>query len=269
MAQQQPENGWHEEKVRAAGADFSVVRGPEGGKPLLVLHDELGYPGWFKWHSSLAPDHTLIIPGHPGFGRTPRLEWISDVRDLASAYARFVREQELAPIDVIGFSLGGWVAAEMAVADPKLFRKMVLVAPTGVRPPQGEILDLYNYSVRNYLKAGVPDWEHNAEFSTLFGGPQDTLELIEMWEDARSETSRIAWKPYMYSDSLPFRLAGIASVPTLLIWGSEDQIVPLSAGESYKSAIPGAKLVVLRGIGHHPEIERPAEFVEQLQNFLR
>src|SRR5271154_3803119 len=153
------ENGWHDEKVRAAGAEFSVIKGGKGGKPILILHDEIGHPGWLKWHSSLAHDRTLIIPGHPGFGRTPRLEWISDVRDLASVYARFVREQGLAPVDVIGFSLGGWVAAEMAVADPKLFRRMVLVAPTGVlptegdaadhyvRPPQGEILDLYNYTV--------------------------------------------------------------------------------------------------------------------------
>jgi len=266
MAQQLPENGWRDEKISAAGAEFSVVKGPEAGPPLLVLHDELGYPGWLKWNSTLARDRTLIIPGHPGFGRTPRLEWISDMRDLASAYARFVREQRLAPIDVIGFSLGGWLAAEMAAADPKLFRKMVLVAPTGVRPPQGEIMDLYNYTVRNYLKAGVSDWQNNPEFATLFGA--DSLELIEMWEDARSETSRIAWRPYMYSDSLPYRLAGAASVPTLLIWGAEDKVVPLSAGQAYNAAIPGSKLVVLQGVGHHPEIERPAEFLEQLQNFL-
>jgi len=266
---QPSENGWHEEKVRTAGADFSIIKGPKSGRPLLVLHDELGYPGWLNWESLLARDHTLIVPGHPGFGRTPRLEWVSDIRDLAAAYARFIREQGLAPIDVIGFSLGGWLAAEIAVADPNLFRRIVLISPTGLRPPQGEILDLYNCTVRNYLKAGVPDWENNSEFATLYGGPQDTLELIEMWEDARSETARIAWKPYMYSDSLPFRLPAIANVPTLLIWGSEDKIVPVSAGEAYRSAIPGSQLVVMRGVGHHPEIERTAEFVEQLRNFLR
>ena len=266
MAQQLSENGYHDEKVRAAGAEFSVVKGPEGGRPLLVLHEELGYSGWLKWHTAIAREHALIIPGHPGFGRTPRLEWVSDMRDLASAYARFVREQALGPVDVIGFSLGGWLAAEMAVSDPKLFRKMVLVAPTGIKPPQGEIMDLYNYTPRNYLKAGVSDPQNTPELPTLFG--PDGLELIEAWEDARSETARIAWRPYMYSDSLPYRLAGAASVPTLLIWGAEDKVVPLSAGQAYNSAIPGSKLVVLPGVGHHPEIERPAEFVEQLQNFL-
>jgi pimeloyl-ACP methyl ester carboxylesterase len=260
------ENGYHDEKVHAAGAEFSVVKGPEGGRPLLVLHEELGYSGWLKWHTSLARDRALIMPGHPGFGRTPRLEWVSDMRDLASAYGRFIREQGLAPIDVVGFSLGGWLAAEIAVADPKLFRKMVLVAPTGIKPPQGEIMDLYNYTVRNYIKAGVSDPQNNPELATLFG--PDSLELIEAWEDARSETARIAWRPYMYSDSLPYRLPGAASVPTLLIWGAEDKVVPLSAGQAYNTAIPGSKLVVLPGVGHRPEIERPAEFVEQLQNFL-
>jgi pimeloyl-ACP methyl ester carboxylesterase len=263
----QESNGWRDEKVRVAGAEFALIEGGSG-RPLLVLHDELGHPGWLGWHSSLARDHTLVIPGHPGFGRTSRLEWVMDMRDLASIYGRFVRERGLAPVDVVGFSLGGWLAAEMAVANPKQFRRMVLVAPTGVRPPQGEILDLYNYTVRNYLKASVSDSEHNAEFSSLFGGPQDSMEVLEMWEDARTETARIAWKPYMHSLSLPHRLAGVADLPTLLIWGREDKVVPLSAGESYKSAIPGSKLVVLDGAGHRPEIERPAEFVEQLQTFL-
>jgi len=80
---------------------------------------------------------------HPGFGRTARLDWITSVRDLASFYQRIVREQKLAPIDVIGFSLGGWIAAEMAVNNPAHFRRMVLVAPFGIRPPRGEIFDLY------------------------------------------------------------------------------------------------------------------------------
>jgi pimeloyl-ACP methyl ester carboxylesterase len=68
--------------------------------------------------------------------------------------------------------------------------------------------------------------------------------------------------------SLPQRLEGIADLPTLLVWGSEDKVVPLSAGEVYKASIPGAKLAMLQGTGHRPEIERPAEFVEQVQNFL-
>jgi pimeloyl-ACP methyl ester carboxylesterase len=268
MEKKKSEQGWHDEKVRAAGVEFFVVKGGDAGGPILVLHDEIGHPGWLKWHSSLSLDHRLIIPGHPGFGRTPRLEWILDMRDLASAYSRFVREQTLAPVDVVGFSLGGWLAAEMAAADPKIFRKMVLVSPTGIRPTKGEILDLYNYTVRNYLKAGVSDWENNPEFSTLFGGPEDTLEILELWEDARCETSRIAWKPYMFSDSLPQRLAAVTGLPTLLVWGDKDKVVPLSAGEAYNAAIPGSKLVVLKGIGHHPEIECPEEFLEHLHNFF-
>ena len=77
----------------------------------------------------------LIIPLHPGFGATPRADWIWNIRDLAGFYARFIREQKLDPVDVIGFSLGGWVAAEMAANNQDQFRRMVLVAPSeSVRP---------------------------------------------------------------------------------------------------------------------------------------
>jgi len=104
---------WKEETVQVDGTDLVVVKGGTGS-PLLVLHEELGWPGWLKWNSALARNRTLIIPQHPGFNRTERAEWISNIRDLAGFYARYLLDQNLAPIDAIGFSLGGWVAAEMA-----------------------------------------------------------------------------------------------------------------------------------------------------------
>ena len=90
------------------------------GKPLLVLHEELGCPGPLLWQADLSKSRKLVVPLHTGFGRTRRLDWVSSVRDLACFYARFLREQALPPIDVVGFSFGGWVAAEMAANDPAL-----------------------------------------------------------------------------------------------------------------------------------------------------
>ena len=87
------------------------------GRPLLYLHGELGFEGWCKWHAALAQKRTLIVPLHPGFGRSQAADRIMDMRDLAAFYSRFIREQKLAPVDVLGFSLGGWIAAEMAVAN--------------------------------------------------------------------------------------------------------------------------------------------------------
>ncbi len=72
---------WREEKIKVAGADLLVVRGGKG-KPLLVLHEELGYPGWLQWHSEMARERELIIPIQPGFYRTERIDRIKNIRDL-------------------------------------------------------------------------------------------------------------------------------------------------------------------------------------------
>src|SRR6266404_4469183 len=122
---------WAQEKVRVGDADLVLLKAGKG-KPLLVLHEELGDPGPLGWQDDLGAGRTLVMPLHPGFGKTPRCEWIADVPDLAALYAAFVRSQKLAPVDVIGFSFGGWVAAEMMAADPALIRRAVLVAPPGI-----------------------------------------------------------------------------------------------------------------------------------------
>ncbi len=257
---------WREETIRVYGTDVIVIRGG-AGRPLLVLHEELGHPGWLNWHAALARDRTLLIPLHPGWGRTPRADWITNVRDLAGFYSMFVREQGLAPVDVIGFSLGGWVAAEMAACNPAQFRKMVLVAPAGVRPPDGEIMDVFVMMAPQQLVSTVLDPNNTPEFGNLYGGGQSP-EQFEAFEEARAETARLAWMPYMHNPSLPHLLRGIANLPTLLVWGRQDAVVPLSAGEAYERSIAGAKLVAFDRCGHRPEIEKPAEFLKEVQGFL-
>lgn len=256
---------WHEETVRVDDTDLVVVRGGHG-QPTLVLHEELGWPGWLRWNSAIARKRTLIIPQHPGYSYTPRAEWISNARDLAGFYARYLAEQNLAPIDVIGFSLGGWVAAEMAAANPSQFRKMVLVAPMGIRPPEGVILDFFQMMAPKHLRATVLDPDNTPEFEQLYGGQGP--EQFEKWEEARAQTARLAWVPFMHNPSLPHLLPVAANLPALLVWGRQDGIVPLSAGDVYKQALKSARMVVFEGCGHRPEVEKPDEFIRELETFL-
>jgi pimeloyl-ACP methyl ester carboxylesterase len=264
MAGNMPEG--KEQTLSVGGNNLTVVQGGTG-KPVLVLHEELGDPGWLRWHSELSRTRTLMIPQHPGFGKSPQVKWIRNIRDLSCFYARLIREQGLTPIDVIGFSLGGWIAAEMAVSDAKQFRRMVLVGATGVRPPEGETADLFTVTARTYLNSSVNDIKGTAEFAKLYGG-EHTPEQYEAWEDARAETARIAWQPYMFNPSLPQLLEGVAGLPTLLVWGKQDRVVPVSAGEAYHKSLGGSELLVLDRCGHRPEIEKQAEFSESLQRFL-
>ena len=257
---------WTQETVRAAGAELVCLKGG-GGKPLLVLHEELGHPGWLRWHSALARNRTVLIPLHPGFGASPRVEWIRNIRDLAGFYSRMLQEMKLAPIDVVGFSLGGWIAAEMAACCAHQFRRMILVAPMGVKPPEGEIMDMFMVTAQAYLEASVHDRAKTLEFASLYGGAA-TSEQFEAWEDARAETARLAWQPYLYNPSLGPLLEGIKGLPTLVIWGREDRIVPVSAAGVYHKAIAGSPLLVFEGCGHRPEIERAEEFIARVQSFL-
>src|SRR5206468_11949167 len=128
-----------ETAIEVGGTPVTTLRGGNGD-PVLVLHDELGFPGWMRWNRELATDRELVVPLQPAYGKTPKVDWIESYRDLAGFYGRLVREQGLAPVDVIGFSAGGYIAAEMAAACPETLLHMVLVAPMGVRPSEGMIM---------------------------------------------------------------------------------------------------------------------------------
>ena len=254
-----------EETLNVAGAELVMVKGGSG-KPLLILHDELGYPGWMTWNETFGHDRTLLIPLQPGYGKTPKLEWVRNFRDLAGFYSNVVREMKLDPIDVIGFSAGGFIAAEMAAADPKIFSKIVLVAPMGIKPEQGEIMDIYPITIRTHLRATVADPAGTPEFGKIYGGEM-TAEQFEAFEDARAESARISWEPYMHNPSLPHLLRGLKT-PTLLVWGSADRVVPRGCIDAYKQAIGSAQVAVIDKVGHRPEIENSAEFERVVSKFL-
>lgn len=255
-----------ERTVTAAGCELMFSEGGSG-KPLLVLSEELGDPGWLKWKQALAKTHTVITPQHPGFGVSPRISWALSIGDLANYYAQVMVEQDWVGADVVGFSLGGWIAAEMAAQNPAQFSSMTLVAPMGIKPPAGEIADIYYYTTAQYLALSVSDEAATPEFADLFGG-DITPEQFERFQDATAESARFAWQPYMNNPALRQRLGLVKDLPTQILWGEADKIVPYSAADVYLKAIAGAKLVTFAGCGHRPEIEQTDKFLAETQGFL-
>jgi pimeloyl-ACP methyl ester carboxylesterase len=257
---------WTEEFVEVAGVRLQLVKGGTG-EPLLMLHDELGQPGWLRFHASLARQYTLYIPSHPGFGKSEGLEWIMNMRDMAGWYLEALDDLDVGRVNVVGFSLGGWLAAEMATMCPEQFKKLVLVGATGIKPPTGQIYDMFLEVAKDFITASYLDPAKTPEFSQVC--PETpTPEQIEDWEMAREEACRLGWRPYMHYPSLPHLLRRLRKLTTLIVWGRQDAIVPLSVAEVYHASIPGSRLVILDNCGHHPEIEQPDEFVQQVQAFL-
>jgi len=237
------------------------------GEPLLVLHSELGVPGWLRAYALLAEHFTVYVPSLPGFGQSVCPDWIVTVRDLAAWVTWFIRDLQLPqPLPVIGCSMGGWIAAEIATMNASIFKKMVLVSAAGLKPEAGEVWDYFVHSAREAFTQAFYDPAQSPEFAQYYGKawtPEDEAQA----ESNREMASRLLWKPYMRSRTLPALLRGIAT-PTLVVWGRENTIIPRNVCQLYQRAIKGATAKVLERCGHMPEMEQPAEFVQVVLEFL-
>lgn len=253
--------------IEAAGITTEMRRAGYG-KPLLFIHGEFGVPGWLEAFARLSEHHDVIVPSLPGYGQSTRPDWIMSVRDLAAWVTWFARDLDLTmPLDVIGSALGGWVAAELATVAPQFFNKLVLVGAMGIKPEEGEIFDYFLDSGLTGLRRAFFRPNASPEFIRYWGG-EWTPEQADRVEQHREMTCRLAWKPYMHSLTLRHLLPSVRT-PTLVAWGAEDAITPLSSGRIYAQAIAGARLVTIPECGHLPEIEKPADFVETVRGFLQ
>ena len=258
-------SNWQEETIRVADLDTQVFSGGQGD-PLLVLHGAGGNPGWMPYCEKLAARFRVIAPSHPGFGASDRPDWMERVHDLAYFYRWFLEEQGLGPLPVVGFSMGGWLAAEMAAMCPASISRMVLVGAAGMKPRDTEITDIFLLTteemnaLRFYDTAQVPDYD------ALFGQqPTDEARQTASWD--REMAALLSWKPYMYNPKMPHLMAQM-KLPTLIVWGKQDAIVPMECGELYQQAIPGAGLTLIDRCGHSPQLERPDAFLAAVLPFL-
>src|SRR5439155_3141685 len=153
-----------EDLVEVAGVRIQLRRGGSGA-PLLILHSELGVPGWLRAYEMLAEHFTVYVPSLPGFGQSARPDWIASVRDLAAWVTWFVRDLQLPqPLNVIGCSMGGWIAAEIATVNATLFKKMVLVGAAGLKPEVGEVWDYFVHAPKEAFMQAFYDREQAPEY---------------------------------------------------------------------------------------------------------
>jgi pimeloyl-ACP methyl ester carboxylesterase len=254
---------YQSEIINLPTGDIHLLSGGTGD-PLVVLHQDIGTPGWLPFYDQLARHYRVYVPDLPGFGASTPLEWARHPRDIAAVLQQFLNRLGLDSITLIGLGFGGWLAAEMAVCNETRLRQLVLVGAAGLRPTGAEIRDQFLDAAADYVRAGFAS---PAAFEALFGAtPSPEQELA--WDIHREAIARVTWKPYMVSYQLPALLAGL-TVPALLVWGERDAIVPLSAGERYAACIPNATLRVVEGAGHYVEIEQPEQVVAHILDHAR
>jgi pimeloyl-ACP methyl ester carboxylesterase len=250
--------------VTIAGKKIQLTVGGEG-PPLLYLHSAGGETDWMPFHAELARHFTVYLPAHPGFADSKGLEQIKDIYDLAWHYVDFLTEQKLGPVPVVGFSLGAWTAAELAILRPQLVKKLVLVNAAGVRVEGAKMGELFIDDLEK-LKHLLFHDPNDASIPLALPKSLEDARIIQ-WLKAREATARVAWNPYLHNPRLPAHLRRI-ECPTLVLWGRHDKLLPLAIGDYYAKNIPNARLDVIENCGHMLPFEKPAEFVARTVNFV-
>ena len=238
-----------DDRVTVANRAIRIIRGGTGD-PLVTLHHSTGSLGWLPLHEQLSANFDVLVPDLPGYGQSERPEWARSPRDIAILMNQCFQELGLERVNLVGFGFGGFVAAELATMDQSRLASLTLAGAAGLKPREGEIMDEMLTGYVDYMEAGFRDKEHYVQ---VFG-EEPEASVRELWDFSREMTARICWKPFMFSVQLPHLLGGVTA-KTLLIWGSEDRIVPPIVGQQYREAIPKSRLEIVQGAGHFVEYE--------------
>jgi pimeloyl-ACP methyl ester carboxylesterase len=236
------------------------------GRPVMLLHGGAGPFSVAGFADLLASSQgvRVLTPVHPGFDGTPRPAELTAVRSLAAVYAELLRDLELTDVCVIGNSIGGWIAAELALAersapDPRV-SSVVLVDAAGLEVEAAPMADYFSLTRDQVFDLAYfnPD-AFRIDPARL---PPERLAAMA----ANNETLRGYGGAMMADRSLLGRLPAI-SLPTLVVWGAADRIVPVEHGHAYAAAIPGAQFRLIAEAGHLPQLETPADLMAALSDF--
>ncbi|HEX4833353.1 MAG TPA: alpha/beta fold hydrolase [Trebonia sp.] len=239
-------------------------RGPAAGRSTLLLHSGAGPATMAGLAAALADSAHVVTPTHPGFDGTPRPAWLGSVADLAEAYLDLLTELGLSDVQVIGNSVGGWVAAEMALRDvQRRVASLVLLDANGIRP------------------------DSTAQFTDIRGLPLEAIGRLSFHDPARrpdpaamTEAQRAtmlanqqalaayAGPDFMFAPGLRRRLHRVA-IPVLVAWGEADGVVTPEYGRAYAAAFPRARYTAIAEAGHFPQVERPAAVLAAIADFTR
>jgi pimeloyl-ACP methyl ester carboxylesterase len=234
-----------------------------GGSPLIYLHGPAGVPGWTTFFARLAETHEVFLPEHPGFGSSDNPAGIRNVADMAMYYLDFLDELGREHVHLVGHSLGGWIAAEVAVRNCARLATLTLIAPAGLRvkgvaagdnfiwSPEEAIRNLfYDQSFADKMLANVPSDEEADRHLTN-----------------RFMAAKLGWEPRWFNPALERWLHRV-KVPTLVLWGTDDKFLPSRYAELWGERVPGATVELIPQCGHLPHVEKADVAAAQIVRFL-
>jgi len=252
------------ERLVVHGIELEVVRRGKG-RPILALHGFDTMDPAAPFLDLLARHGEIVAPSSPGFGHSPRPKDFDSIYDLVHLYLGALDALPGDKVTLIGFSFGGWVAAEVAAACSHRLDRLILVDPLGIKISDRETADILDIFNRSPDEVRRKTWHNPDRFAPDYNAMSD--EALVVHARNREALCLYAWHPYMYNPQLRRWLDRIA-VPTQLVWGASDGVVTPDYGRAYSRLIPGSRFTLIEGAGHHPEIEQPEAFVERVAAFL-
>jgi len=232
------------------------------GSPFLLLHGGGGPLTVSAFADLLAAEPARVItPTHPGFGGTPRPDSLNSVRGLAQLYVALLDALDLRDVIVVGNSIGGWIAAEMALLPSARAGGFVLVDAVGIEVPGNAVVDFFSLTPRQVA-------EHSYHDPDKFGIDPTRLPPAALQAMAGNRAALTVYAGTSMNDpSLARRLHGVTR-PALVLWGDADRIANPDYGRAFAAAIPGARFQLLEKTGHLPQIETPVQLLDAIREFV-
>ena len=261
-----------------------VYRSAGTGPALLLIHGIGGSSNvWREVMPALAERYTVIAPDLMGHGQSAGQAGDYSLGAFASNMRDLVRMLGVERVSAVGQSFGGGVALQLAYQHPECCERLVLVDSGGLGREVNWILRLLTLPGSEYLLPVVaPSFAReigNFLGRVLRGGGVRMDQVGEMWaayasltepanRDAFVRTVRAVIDTGGQSVSAADRLYLAELVPTLIVWGERDRIIPVSHAYAAHEAIPGSRLEIIEGVGHFPQVEAADRFLDILVDFI-
>jgi pimeloyl-ACP methyl ester carboxylesterase len=247
--------------IEVDGCRTHYRRGGKGA-PLVFLAGASGAPVVLPFMEQLATRFDVLVPDHPGYGQSDEPEWLENIHDVAYFYLDFLQKLDLHKAVVVGSSMGGWMALEMAVRNTARIGSLVLVSPAGIRADGADPADIFLLPQEEMVRRLF----HDPKYAEARLAIPETPESIDLALKNRHTTARLAWEPRLHDPMLPKWLHRI-DVPVSIVWGAQDRILPVGIAHELKRLLPKAELRIFEGCGHLPHVEKMQEFCDLVVGF--
>jgi pimeloyl-ACP methyl ester carboxylesterase len=249
--------------IEVRGTKIGLMRAGQGA-PMLYLHGANGVAAWLPWIEKLSRHFDLIVPEHPWFGASDSPDWLDSVGDLAFFYLDFIKQLDLRDLHLMGSSLGGWTALEIAIRSTHDLKTLTVNCPVGLRIPDVPVGDLFMWSPEQRVRNLV----HDQRLAEQMLAVQPSEAEADVLMKNNYATARLAWQPRFFNPDLEKWLHRIDK-PTHIVWGREDKLVPVAYAQAFAKLIPGARVTIIPDCGHMPHLEKTDEFIRVATAFCQ